>query len=474
MPDPPPPPPSDDDASTLAAEVKRILELSRGSAVAQMSLNLTANIGLETIFDEVPEALRESVLERSKRPSQHRTLINRAAGSLVGLAVADGLGHNFEFWPACEVPGGLGCHRYKAGSGPRLEYPARDPAKHPGGEVINAYNKFCLQPGQWTDDTSMGLCLADSLLLHGGYDGSHLRALFLHWWFHGFNNAFRLDPDREGSVGLGGNIAASFHELRGHTSAASVPPRVAAKGEDAGNGSLMRLAAVPLFFHADADAARSYAYESSLATHPGPAAGEACAFMATLIQAMLGRPEDDATTPSAFLDAFVSSYMADGTTEYVADQPGGHGPEGAREMLHRLLRSSEAESSTERCWNWRHPTLGIERTLRNRGHDYNGFPVSSGYFGSYSMDALAMALHCFYHTTSFNAAVVKCVNFCGDADTTGAITAQLCGAFYGLDTIEPAWLEQLHKWDQQQIELRAVCLVHAKAFGSAGGTGDGS
>ena len=36
------------------------------------------------------------------------------------------------------------------------------------------------------------------------------------------------------------------------------------------------------------------------------------------------------------------------------------------------------------------------------GDEYNGHPVSAGYFGAYSMDALALALHCVYHTTGFD------------------------------------------------------------------------
>ena len=51
---------------------------------------------------------------------------------------------------------------------------------------------------------------------------------------------------------------------------------------------------------------------------------------------------------------------------------------------------------------------GLECTLRNRGHEYNGYPVSAGYFGAFSLDGLAIALHCVHHTRSFNEAIVKC------------------------------------------------------------------
>jgi len=61
------------------------------------------------------------------------------------------------------------------------------------------------------------------------------------------------------------------------------PPRYEAPGEDSGNGSLMRLAAVPIFFHEDIEKCRVMSYESSLTTHPGLIAAEACAFMGYVI-----------------------------------------------------------------------------------------------------------------------------------------------------------------------------------------------
>ena len=67
--------------------------------------------------------------------------------------------------------------------------------------------------GQWTDDASMGSCLADSLLTQNGYNGSNIRIWFWNWWNNGLNNAFRKDFESRSalfsfskslSVGLGG------------------------------------------------------------------------------------------------------------------------------------------------------------------------------------------------------------------------------------------------------------------------------
>mmetsp|Transcript_19691 Transcript_19691/g.49671 ORF Transcript_19691/g.49671 Transcript_19691/m.49671 type:complete len:176 (-) Transcript_19691:32-559(-) len=86
---------------------------------------------------------------------------------------------------------------------------------------------------------------------------------------------------RAGSVGLGGNISRSLRTMRAGD---EVTPCFNAEGDDAGNGSLMRLASIPIAYQyrLDARAAASAAAESSYTTHPGPIAAEACAFLATL------------------------------------------------------------------------------------------------------------------------------------------------------------------------------------------------
>merc|ERR1719331_405389 len=110
--------------------------------------------------------------------------------------------------------------------------------KNPSG-----FNKFELKPGQWTDDTSMALCLADSLLACRDLHSRDLRLRFLNWWHFGYNNAFKNDDKwrsctRCGSVGLGGNIGASFREFQ------EDPADFTSSGDRQTNwnGSIMRLA----------------------------------------------------------------------------------------------------------------------------------------------------------------------------------------------------------------------------------------
>ena len=80
---------------------------------------------------------------------------------------------------------------------------ALDAAGPPGYDVSSGTyrgpinNQFQLKPGQWTDDTSMGLCLADSILVRGGYDGSDARARYFHWCYGGKPNADLFPAEKD-------------------------------------------------------------------------------------------------------------------------------------------------------------------------------------------------------------------------------------------------------------------------------------
>ncbi|CAE7220709.1 unnamed protein product, partial [Symbiodinium sp. CCMP2456] len=115
--------------------------------------------------------------------------------------------------------------------------------------------------------------------------------------------------------------------------------------------------------------------------------------------------------------------------------------------------------SRERCWNWRDAEGPfLKETLEARGSSYNGYPVSPNYVGAYSLDGLAIAMHSFYHTASFMEALTRCVNFLGDADSTGAICGQMAGAFYGLSAIDARLVSRLRRWDCDEVALRGALL----------------
>jgi len=402
--------------------------------------------------------------------SSHR--LNRGMGALAGLAVADSIGHPLEFVDVAPESGkGLSSWSLRefiadGSTNPFLDSTNQSTAasltsllplpRAMGGRraaaayspgYTNPFNKFGLDAGQWTDDTSMALCLADSLLRRRRFDGSDCRVLFWAWWFGGYNNAFRKDSRRSGSCGLGGNISRSLYSMEAHETPA---PAFDAAGEDAGNGSLMRLAPVALFHCGDTQRAAEDARASSYTTHPGPIAAEACAFLASLLVLCIDEFDASATSARAFVCAVADEY-AQALEERAGER-------GVAEVC-RLLRSNEPDGGTERNWNWRADSLALGDVMRARGDTYNGYPNSAGYFGSYCLDGLAIALHSVCQTASFDGAIEHCVNFLGDADSHGAICGQIAGALYGYRAIHPKLRANLHAWDDGQVALRAALLM---------------
>jgi hypothetical protein len=196
------------------AKLSNSVHLALKNIIASPLTNLQASSNLNqrrspletaSIFDVVPRGDRQAIQQLTNDAIAGGDIeLSRSIASLVGMAIADSLGHNFEFMDVRDSPQQSDSSLPPLHSTCFFEYPSSTP----GGVFHNPYNKFRLAPGQWTDDCSMGLCLADSLLTKGDYNGSNLRVWFYNWWVNGLNNAFRLDQDRKGSVGLGGNASS--------------------------------------------------------------------------------------------------------------------------------------------------------------------------------------------------------------------------------------------------------------------------
>ena len=186
---------------------------------------------------------------------------DRFRGALLGLAAGDALGTTLEFAP----PGTFEPVVDMVGGGP-----------------------FGLEPGEWTDDTSMALCLAESLVERGGFDPSDQMERYVRWRRDGHlsSNARCFD--------IGGTVAAALRRFEdtGEPYAGSTDP------QSAGNGSLMRLAPVPMFFAADPPTAIERAADSSRTTHGAPTAVDSCRYLAALIVgALAGAGKEELLAP---------------------------------------------------------------------------------------------------------------------------------------------------------------------------------
>jgi len=164
---------------------------------------------------------------------------DRYRGSLVGLAVGDALGTMVEF----KKPGTFDPVTDMTGGGP-----------------------FGLAPGEWTDDTSMALCLGTSLLEKEGFDAADQMQRYVRWHREGYFSC------RDHCFDIGNTVAAALgrFEKSGDPFAGSTDPSTA------GNGSIMRLAPVVLYNAMQPAQSIHFAAESSRTTHGTVAAVEAC------------------------------------------------------------------------------------------------------------------------------------------------------------------------------------------------------
>ena len=326
----------------------------------------------------------------------------KAIGSMLGMAIGDAMGARYEFLP--------------------VRYDKIDLVDMGNKENSN----FDLEPGQWTDDTSMGLCLADSLLMKNGRLDQHdLMKRFLCWWKGGYNNAFRYNKIPRHSVGLGGNISLSFKEYQKHQKAETT----AGDKMTSGNGSIMRNAAIPACFYYDMNLACDTARQQSLVTHQGDEARECCALLTHIIVNIFNAKKEE--NLKSILDNLGKTF---------------HTQVKSVEFLAKHKKEGDDE---DRNWDW---------TVKQYKYSPKRSKKHPGYVGSYAMDNMAMSLNILYNTKSFREALIRIVNIRGDSDSVASVVGQIAGAYYPIETIPGDWIKSVYQWDKGDIALKGYML----------------
>lgn len=187
--------------------------------------------------------------------------LDRAIGTLVGLAVGDAVGTTLEFTRRDRMP----VLTDLIGGGP-----------------------FSLAPGQWTDDTAMALALADSLIASPELDEIDLMQRFVRWHRDGDYSC----TGRCFDIGITTRQALCRFERDGNPIAGATDPHTA------GNGSLMRLAPVAIAAWNDAEQRHDLAERQSRTTHGAAEAVDACiAYSDMIAEAVAGSPRDAILAP---------------------------------------------------------------------------------------------------------------------------------------------------------------------------------
>jgi ADP-ribosylglycohydrolase len=293
---------------------------------------------------------------------------------MLGLAAGDALGTTLEF----RSPGSFEPLTDMVGGGP-----------------------FGLEPGQWTDDTCMALCLAESLIERRGFDAGDQMQRYLAWWRDGHLSSTGLCFDIGNTV----SGALARFERSGEPFSGSTDPR------SAGNGSLMRLAPIPLAYRMSPELALRYAVDGSRTTHGARTCLDACRYYSALIiGALEGAPKEELLSPR-------------------------YAPSG---------------------WAWETAPLDGAIDAIALGSFKDKQPPAFRGTG-YVVESMEAALWAFHHSGSFREGALMAVNLGDDADTTGAIYGQLAGAYYGEDGIPEDWRRRIAMRDR--IEEMAERLL---------------
>jgi ADP-ribosylglycohydrolase len=302
---------------------------------------------------------------------------DRLRGTLLGLAVGDALGAAVEF----QRPGTFAPVTGYRGGGPHG-----------------------LAAGEWTDDTSMALALADSIVT-AGWDLNDQANRYVDWWQAGKYSV----NGRCFDIGVTTRRALNRY-LDEQDAFRSGDP-----AEDAsGNGSIMRLAPVSIRYaellSTDLAELSRLAEESSLPTHASAPCLSACRYLAVVLAAMIqGADRGEVLSP-------------------------------AWKPLRRLHEIKPL-----------HPLIA---EVAGGSFERKEPPAIQG--SGWVVKSLEAALWAFHHADSFEEAVLRAVNLGDDADTTGAVCGQLAGAYWGESSFPPRLIAGLARFDMLENAISGL------------------
>ncbi|CAF1532081.1 unnamed protein product [Adineta ricciae] len=318
-------------------------------------------------------------------------LLKRIQGSMMGMAIGDALGASVEFRPRDYLE----------------NHPVRD---------LQSGGTWGLAKGQFTDDTSMALCLASSLVVKKDFNPYDQLVRYKWWYRYGYMSStgqcFDIGKATRDSLEMFETRQAVYadqsRQISRDVDSLSYPNQLQTFDVNcsyagvAGNGALMRLAPVPLFFYQYPEYAVEYSGLSGQITHGDVKAYDACRYYGALIVAAIqGQSKDNILS-----DEFYSKHRSwFGKQELCSD-------------IRKIAKGSFKKLG------------GYDDGIRGKG---------------YIVDALEAALWAFWSdNNSFREGALNAVNLGDDTDTTAAIYGQLAGAHYGLKGLDKEWVRQVY------------------------------
>lgn len=285
----------------------------------------------------------------------------------MGLAVGDALGAPVEFIPS---PSDV----YIAEMGDKIE---------------RYHENYRVPKGVWTDDTSMALCLVDSLLEKGGYHSYDIMLKYYNWIYY----KYRAHP--RGPIDAGMQTIRSIERFDQQPVIEKGTP----KTESAGNGAIMRLAPVII--------ANTFVGEEF-----SPESMKSVLEMATLSC----RETHDSIAAEAVTQMFATQLFR---------------------AMHGFDKAEITKNSDEYLTSDKYKDFykANKYALIDRQND----EAMLKDLGGYIVDAFTIANWGFINSDNFKDGMMKVIRLGGDTDTNAAIYGQLAGAYYGYKAIPKEW-----------------------------------
>jgi ADP-ribosyl-[dinitrogen reductase] hydrolase len=286
---------------------------------------------------------------------------DRIAGTLLGMAAGDALGAGYEF-----------------------KHPPFDRIAMIGGGLGD------FAPGEWTDDTSMAVCIAEVVASSGVLDLTAIGDRFIAW-------------ERSGPPDIGDSTAAVLRRARDGSELPAAAADHLARHPDggAGNGALMRTAPVALARLDDDEGLAVAAREVAALTHADPLAGDSCVLWCIAI------------------DRAIREGRLDGVRDGLALLP-----------AERRPRWQEALEAAE---------TAPPATFAPNGFTVTALQAAYAAVTQTPVPTDEPARH-------LPAALEAAVRIGNDTDTVAAIAGALLGARWGASAVPQSWRRMLHGW----------------------------
>ena len=268
--------------------------------------------------------------------------------------------------------------------------------KKPVTDMIG-YGTYNLPKGSWSDDSSMTLCLAESIGRRGGVDYEDVMKNFYAWYKHS-----KFTPDHH-VFDIGRTCHSAIMNFRQGIEATDCG---LTDEQSNGNGSLMRISPLPLYlfnlFGAEAmmqEDAIVFIHNVSRLTHGHKISLIGCdIYCAVMIEILNGTKKEELLQKALpKIGEFVRH-----NSEYAP----------ALAKYDRITHMSFAGLSEDKI-------------------------KSSGYV----VDTLEAALWCFLTTGNYRDCVLKAVNLGSDTDTVACVAGSIAGLYYG--EIPEDWIKAI-------------------------------